>query len=254
MISAIRNIALIGSGNVANFFVHTFYQKGFNITQIVSRNAESGNQLATEVQAAYFPQYQADLPCDLIVVAVNDDTIHAVVAGINAPNTIVCHTAGAVSINELSKFSNRGILYPLQSIKGVKPLNQVPILYEAGNQETQKVLEQLLNVCGFLFAEADSEQRLKYHLAAVFANNFTNAMLAASEKIANENNLDLQILKPLIRHTFENALQNTASQSQTGPALRKDFDTMQKHLALLQGDETLVEVYKTLSNYIGNKL
>jgi predicted short-subunit dehydrogenase-like oxidoreductase (DUF2520 family) len=141
----------------------------------------------------------------------------------------------------------------LQSIKGVKPVSEVPVLIETCHQNTQDAIEQLLNTCGFVFQEADSEQRVKYHLAAVFANNFTNAILAASENFAEANHLDVRILKPLIRHTFENALQNSAAQSQTGPAIRNDQVTMQKHLDLLNGQEDLIEVYKTISRFIASK-
>ncbi len=253
MNSAIRNIALIGSGNVANFFAHVFHQKGFSISQIVSRNQESGKQLAASVDSKYYQEYNTDLNCDLLIIAVNDDTIQAVIDTMDLPQTIVCHTAGSVALEVLNKFSNRGIIYPLQSIKGVKPVSEVPLLIETSNQNTQSSIEQLLNTCGFLFKQADSEQRAKYHLAAVFANNFTNAILAASEKIVEANNLDVQFLKPLIRHTFENALQNSASHSQTGPAIRKDQVSMQKHLSLLEGQEDLVEVYKTLSKFIASK-
>jgi predicted short-subunit dehydrogenase-like oxidoreductase (DUF2520 family) len=253
MNNAIRNIALIGSGNVANFFAHVFHQKGFSITQVVSRNPESGKQLAASVNSNYFPEYNSDLKCDLLIIAVNDDTIQAVIETLNLPQTIVCHTAGSVALDVLGKFSNRGIIYPLQSIKGVKPVSEVPLLIETSGNGTQTAIEQLLNSCGFLFKQADSEQRSKYHLAAVFANNFTNAILAASEKIVEANDLDVQFLKPLIRHTFENALQNSASQSQTGPAIRKDQVSMQKHLSLLEGQDDLVEVYKTLSKFIASK-
>ena len=253
MSSSIRNIALVGSGNVANFFAHVFHQKGFVITQIVSRNQESGKQLAASVHAQYAQEYNVELTCDLLIVAVNDDTIQSVIEALDLPNTIVCHTAGSVSLEVLGKFPNRGIIYPLQSIKGVKPVSEVPLLIETSSQNTQTSIEQLLNTCGFLFKQADSEQRAKYHLAAVFANNFTNAILAASEKIVEANNLDVQFLKPLIRHTFENALQNSASHSQTGPAIRNDQVSMEKHISLLQGQDDLVQVYKTLSQFIASK-
>jgi predicted short-subunit dehydrogenase-like oxidoreductase (DUF2520 family) len=253
MSGAIRNIALIGSGNVANFFAHVFHQKGFAITQIVSRNQDSGESLANSVASKYFNEYNTELKADLLIVAVNDDTIQSVVENLGLHQTIVCHTAGSVALDVLGKFSKRGIIYPLQSIKGVKPVSDVPLLIETKGEDTQIAIEQLLNTCGFLFKQADSEQRSRYHLAAVFANNFTNAILAASEKIVEANHLDVQFLKPLIRHTFENALQNSASQSQTGPAIRKDQVSMQKHLSLLKGQDDLVEVYKTLSQFIAAK-
>ena len=142
--------------------------------------------MAASVEAKYYSEYNSDLNCDLLIIAVNDDTIQAVIDTMDLPQTIVCHTAGSVALKVLNKFSNRGIVYPLQSIKGVKPVSEVPLLIETSNQNTQTSIEQLLNTCGFLFKQADSEQRAKYHLAAVFANNFTNAILAASEKIVEK--------------------------------------------------------------------
>jgi hypothetical protein len=42
----------------------------------------------------------------------------------------------------------------------------------------------------------NSRQRLMVHLAAVFANNFSNAQYAIAEMILKENNLSFDLLRP----------------------------------------------------------
>lgn len=254
MISQIQHISIVGSGNVARFIAHALFQKGFQIAQIISRNPDNAKELAEQVGAAHGNRLDEALDCDLLILAVNDDTIHALVEQVRLKQVIVCHTAGAVGIDALRQFEQSGILYPLQSIKGPKAIDEVPFLLEASDLATEKTLSQFLNQVGLIFRVANSEQRLRYHLAAVFANNFTNAVISASEKIVRDYQLDFEILKPLIRHTFENALKNSASQSQTGPALRNDLETMQKHLDLIKDHKELVDLYQTISNYIVKQL
>lgn len=246
----IRNITLIGSGNVAEFFGRQFLANGLNIVELVSRNAEKGKALADLLQTKYSEAYQTKEISDLVLIAVNDDSIAEVAEKLPYQKGLVCHTAGAVSIDVLKRFERRGILYPLQSLREWRNKEEVPLLIETALKEDETALIKLVSDCGFTSEAADSEKRMYYHLAAVFANNFSNAMLAVSEKISRQHGLNHRILQPLIRKTMENALNFTAEQSQTGPAIREDIKTMQKHLSLLENDQMLNLVYNTISELI----
>lgn len=250
MNTSIRNIVLIGSGNIADFFGTVFAGHGYRILQVISRNPETGKALADKLGADYSAQYHIAETADLILIAVNDDAISAVAEAINISTAMVCHCAGAVDIDVLKRFDRRGVVYPLQSMKGHLPVSEVPLLTEASETNSLTELEQLLSACGFTCFTTPSSRRLYYHLAAVFANNFSNAMLSASESIENTYGLDADVFKPLIRRTFENALLNTAHSSQTGPAIRQDKATMQKHLDLLKVHPTLHDLYQSVSGFI----
>lgn len=253
MNTGIRNIVLIGSGNIAEFFGGIFLQHGCRILQVISRNPDTGQALAHRLGADYSPLYHIHTEADLVLIAVNDDAIPAVAEAIDMRNAIVCHCAGAVDLDVLKRFERRAVIYPLQSMKGTLPVSEVPLLTEASTENSLSEIEQFLLACGFTTYRTPSSQRQYYHLAAVFANNFSNAMLTASETISKTYSLDADVFKPLIRRTFENALLNTAHLSQTGPAVRQDKATMQKHLALLDDHEALQNLYQAVSGFIAEQ-
>ena len=98
---------------------------------------------------------------------------------------------------------------------------------------------------------ADSARRAKIHLAAVFACNFANHMYVLGEQIARSAGLDFGVLKPLVRETAEKALDAASpADVQTGPAVRHDLATQERHLRLLGDDMQLKEIYTTISQHI----
>ena len=65
-----------------------------------------------------------------------------------------------------------------------------------------------------------------------------------------EHHLSFDLLKPLIMETAEKVQGALPVDVQTGPALRNDEVTMQRHLDLIKDAPTLTQVYETLSNSI----
>jgi predicted short-subunit dehydrogenase-like oxidoreductase (DUF2520 family) len=95
-----------------------------------------------------------------------------------------------------------------------------------------------------------SEERKALHVAAVFASNFTNHMLAISKDIMQQNGLDYDWLKPLILETIQKSLSLDPESAQTGPAKRGDLEILDKHLEFLKDDEAVAEIYKIVSQHI----
>ena len=76
-------------------------------------------------------------------------------------------------------------------------------------------------------------------------------MYALGERIVRDAGLDFGVLKPLIMETARKACDAPSpSDVQTGPAVRGDLATQQRHLDLLGGDENLQEIYKLISKEI----
>jgi predicted short-subunit dehydrogenase-like oxidoreductase (DUF2520 family) len=98
--------------------------------------------------------------------------------------------------------------------------------------------------------EANDETRVKLHLAAVMVNNFTNHLYALIEKYCKDENLDFYLLQPLIRETASRLETISPAKSQTGPAIRGDYTTIEKHLALLNKYPQLKKVYELFSESI----
>ena len=81
--------------------------------------------------------------------------------------------------------------------------------------------------------EADDDTRLKYHLAATMVNNFTNYLFAQAESFCKKENISFAVLQPLMEETVIRLRNISPHETQTGPAIRNDLDTLKKHRELL---------------------
>ena len=97
---------------------------------------------------------------------------------------------------------------------------------------------------------AVSEERLKLHVAAVIVNNFTNHLYALAEKYCQKEGLNFHQLLPLIEETTKRLKTTSPIDAMTGPALRHDQDTIQKHLELLAKHPQLQKIYRLLTESI----
>ena len=245
-----KSITLIGSGNLATHLGLTLKKQGFIITQVFSRKKNNALQLAKKLNSEYTDNINHLISSDLMILCIKDDAIKSILTKIKTENII--HTSGTLNINIFQKkFKNYGIIYPLQTFKkNIKTnFSNVPICIEANNIEFQKKLIKLSNKISNKVYEINSSQRKKIHLAAVFACNFSNHMYAIAEEILKEDNIDKSILLPLIKETAKKVEKKNAKEMQTGPAIRKDTETIKEHLNSLN-NLSYKKIYKLISSNI----
>ena len=99
-----------------------------------------------------------------------------------------------------------------------------------------------------------SPQRLRLHVAAVFANNFTNHLLGIADALLAEAQLPAGLLTPLVRETVDKALTNSPFAVQTGPAVRRDAPTLAAHQDALAGHPAWLSLYELLTASIQQQL
>jgi len=249
-----RKISIIGSGNVATNLAHAFDRAGHDILQVISANSERAKQLANCFGAYYGNSISSvDLNADFIIICVNDESYFNVLEELpKGLNPIICHTSGPVSMDVISDYApNFGVFYPLQSLRKEKYIDflDVPIFIEGNSTNVRENLMNLADTISNKISEVSSVEREKYHLAAVFANNFTNLMYTLSHKYLEDESLDFQNLIPIIKETANRLADDKPESWQTGPAKRGDTAIMQKHIDMLE-DPRLKEIYKQLSDYI----
>lgn len=179
-----------------------------------------------------------DSTADLTIIAVNDYAIQEVASKLPGDLPLV-HTSGFTSMDVLYRFAVHGVFYPLQTISKdrINQLTEVPILLESSDDDFLSDLDELARKISNNVNEMDSDQRQYVHLAAVFANNFTNYMLDISDKILKEVFKDIKLFEPLLKETIAKAIKYGPSRSQTGPAMRGDENTMNAHLELLENED-----------------
>ena len=98
--------------------------------------------------------------------------------------------------------------------------------------------------------EIDDDKRLAIHIAAVFANNFTNHLFSVSQMVLEKSGLSFEIFKPLINETVRKIQNHEPLNVQTGPAVRHDERTIEQHLQFLKEDGRFADLYKILSDDI----
>ena len=99
---------------------------------------------------------------------------------------------------------------------------------------------------------ADSARRAAIHLSGVFACNFANHMYALSAHLLEKHGLPFDAMLPLIDETARKVHGLHPRNAQTGPAVRKDGNVMNKHLEMLVEEPELREIYKMISYSISH--
>ena len=74
-------------------------------------------------------------------------------------------------------------------------------------------------------------------------------MYAIAQDLLKKSDLDFEILKPLIAETANKIRQHSPKSVQTGPAKRRDIQTIENHIDLLE-DEGLKRLYRLVTNNI----
>ena len=247
-------VVIIGSGNTATVLGKLLKENGFHIIQIISRNIKHAETLANALNcsASDFSS-PIDENADIYLIAVSDKGIHEVVNYMPKNNKLILHSAGSVSINVLENATNKfGVLYPLQSLrKEIDVIPEIPFLVDGNNQEVVEMIMQIGKKISNQVAIANDEMRLKLHLSAVMVNNFTNHLYTMAADYCKKEQLEFDLLKPLIFETA-NRLKNVhPNDVQTGPAIRNDSDTIEQHEKLLENYPELKALYVYFTKQIG---
>jgi len=249
----VRKVVFIGAGNVSTSLAYAFSNAGWSIAQVYSRTINSASALADLYSSnAINSLSEIEYSADLYIIAVPDSSISEIVDLIPSVNGVVVHTSGSTPLSVLSKLKSRGIgvFYPFQTFSRsrIVDLSNVPIFVEAGSDEVLNFLTSIGNELSHNVNYLSSEKRLLLHLSGVFACNFTNHILALTYRLANENGIDFKVLQPLVEETVVKAFTANPKDVQTGPAIRNDISTMNKHSELLGNfDEQLQRIYNELS-------
>jgi predicted short-subunit dehydrogenase-like oxidoreductase (DUF2520 family) len=248
------DIVIIGSGNVAAVLGRKLQAAGHKIVQVVSRNATAASELAYEwdtESANYMSLLNRN--ADAYIIAVSDNAIEEIAGDLKLPGKVVAHTAGSVSKEILKNVTNHyGVFYPLQSIrKEVSHLPDIPIFYEGSDDKASTILRNLAESISYKQPlAAGTQDRMKLHVAAVVVNNFTNHLYALAEQYCKKEGIDFRQLLPLIEETVDRLKTNSPADTLTGPAIRRDQPTIQKHLEILKDHPHLQKIYQVMTESI----
>ena len=248
------NICMIGAGNLATQLSLTLSDKGHQVLQVFSQTEKRAKDLASALKCSFTTDPNALVAnADLYIIAIKDQAIESFIQSREWGSSLVVHTAGSISMDVFAgNCKNYGVFYPFQTFSIDKRVNfqNIPMCLEASSEANLKILSNLASTLSDNIKFYNSAQRQQIHLASAFVCNFVNHLYAIGKDLAEEKGIDFEILKPLILETATKGVLKAPKSVQTGPAARKDYLVMDKHLAMLDQHPDLQIIYKQLSERI----
>lgn len=248
-----EHICLIGTGKLSRQLAKKLSLFRGKPVYIWGRNLEIAAQIAREFELIHlkdlslFPENCAAIFC------VSDHAIEPLASKLNGIAAYMVHLSGTQSIHVLTKnTSNAAVMWPVQSFSSQSHIewNRIPLILEVSNSDANEWLMELVNTLEGRPIFLEEESRKKLHLAAVVSNNFINHLLVLTETWCIDNNLDFQLLLPIISQSISNLSEQSPAELQTGPASRNDQTILHVHMEMLQKHAQLKEVYSLMSSQI----
>jgi predicted short-subunit dehydrogenase-like oxidoreductase (DUF2520 family) len=179
---------------------------------------------------------------ELQLLCVPDRAIADVAQAIE-PGPWVAHVSGGTPLDALAPHMLRFSVHPLQTLTLSRGPEQLDGAWGAVTAETAEGHSRALWLAETLglqpFALADDSRAL-YHAGASIASNFLVTLYRAAAQLFEQADAPPAALIPLMERTIENGFELT------GPIARGDWETVDRHLAALQGDE-LEPLYRALA-------
>jgi predicted short-subunit dehydrogenase-like oxidoreductase (DUF2520 family) len=245
----ISSVILIGSGNVARNLANAFLKSNVRISGVWSRNAEHAREMAETTNAPIIiPESIRSNTADLVLLCISDSAIPEIAERI-APEVRIAHTSGAFDQKELG-LPQLAVFYPLQTFTRSRliAIHSVPLLIEAIDTSFENELVELANKLSSTVRRCSASDRKKIHVSAVWINNFVNHMIQKAKEFADSNNIEFDLLGPLLKETVQKALELGPYEAQTGPAIRNDLKTIEQHLELMNDKDR--ELYRAITKSI----
>jgi predicted short-subunit dehydrogenase-like oxidoreductase (DUF2520 family) len=242
-------VGVIGAGRVGAILGAALAAAGHHVVAASGVSAAAKHRIATLLpQARNLPADQVAREAhDLLIIAVPDDALAAVVAGLAGtgslhPGQVVAHTSGAHGL---------GVLEPARAV-GARPLALHPAMTFTGTPadlarledgisfgvtappELAVIAHDLVDDLHGQLEWIDEEDRPLYHAALAHgANHLVTLVNEAADRLRDAGVTHPEkVLAPLLRAALENALAG-GDAALTGPVSRGDAGTVAKHVAAL---------------------
>ena len=234
-------LGIIGGGRAAWAFGSTWQRIGWPLAGIALR---SNSPIASRLDTQKRSVDELASESELILIAVSDRAIAEVAASILQTKAIIFHPSGILT-------SLRGgfSLHPLKALPPVgepSDLRDALLVFEGAHREIAK---RIADAAGARLAEIAPQQKVLYHAAAVFGSNYVAALLDIAEELIGIDHAR-DDLAALAQSAIDNWLAHSDARRFTGPAARGDREVIERHLAALQGNPRLAELYKLLAERI----
>jgi predicted short-subunit dehydrogenase-like oxidoreductase (DUF2520 family) len=246
------SVAIIGAGALGTVLARRLAERGYDVAAVFSRTEATARRLAEQVGAPMAGTDLADLPPEirLVFCCVPDDAIAAVARRLATAQSawsgrIVAHTSGALTASILAPLKEQGAavlsFHPLQTFQVESAPGVLQDIYIGVEGDTEAVDQgrRLARDLGARPVTLTAEAKMRYHLAAAVASNYTVTLMALVNEVLASVGLSRQkslaLVRPLVEGTWQNLQRHLPEDALTGPIARGDRATVQGHLDALTG-------------------
>jgi predicted short-subunit dehydrogenase-like oxidoreductase (DUF2520 family) len=257
-------IAIVGAGSLGSALAVSLRGAGYRVPQIVSRPAAASRRrarrLAKIVQARVAVIDSFDNDVDLVWLCVPDRAIRNCARFLarrgDWKGKFVFHSSGALGSTELVSLERRGAkvasVHPMMTFVAGEPpvLKGVPFAVE-GDAAAVRLAKRITRNLGGQPFSIQRNRKVAYHTWGSFASPLLISLLAATERVAGEAGVSRSSARkrmlPILRQTLANYLSYGAARAFSGPIIRGDAATVEKHLTTLRVIPDVKRVYMALA-------
>ena len=255
-----KKISIVGSGNLCWHLLKLLHDKKPIQLTVYARNASELGELLGEFPGITVHALTKDIIIEgeLIVFAIKDDALESMKNSSIEFGAYLIHLSGARSLQSIASIPCAGsaVVYPFQTFSKGRPVHwrQIPIFVEGSSPTVEEQLMAFLSELKLTATRADLETRKQVHLCGVLVNNFPYYLFNQALALMESKGLDKKMLSPIMTETVSKFLElEDPATGQSGPASRKDFKTIGKHLELLEKIPNLKSAYEELTKAIINR-
>ncbi|MBV8477092.1 MAG: DUF2520 domain-containing protein [Acidobacteria bacterium] len=265
------DIAIVGTGSLGSALALSLRRAGYPIVTLISRGSASSlrraGRLARRVGARVSSIRAPILSARIFWLCVPDQDISScaemLAAAGNWKGKVALHASGALASSELRALKTRraavASAHPLMTfVADAKPLpTGVPFALE-GDVAAVRAARQIVRDLGghpFLIGKAEKPA---YHAWGAFTSPLLVATLATAEQVALRAGIGRKLarrrMRPIVRQTIHNYFEKGPAEAFSGPLIRGDAATVEKHLKSLQQVPHARRVYRALAEAALNNL
>jgi predicted short-subunit dehydrogenase-like oxidoreductase (DUF2520 family) len=256
-------IAIVGAGNLASALAVSLDRAGYRIEAVIvgsrSSSLTKARRLAKQVNARSVVDWSR-FRADVVWFCVPDSEIaRAARSGadkIDWSGKVALHSSGALSSDELAVLRKRGArvasIHPMMTfVRGCRPpFAAVPFAIE-GDPAAVRVARRIVGDLGGVSHAIRKSDKAAYHAWGTFASPLFTALLATSESVALLAGVKRKAARrrmiPILLQTLANYATSDAEGAFSGPIVRGDLETVQRHLRVLRKIPPAAAVYVALA-------
>lgn len=255
-------LGIIGGGRAAWAFGSAWIGSGEELSGVALRSSSS-SPVASRLGSRLVTESELARTSELILIAVSDQALPEVIGQLlplTATSLPLLHASGSLT-SEIFQGRPMGFsLHPLRSLPPVgEPIDMDgTLLTFEGPPATRELARTIVSKFKGRFLELDAQDKPLYHAAAVLSSNDVAVLLDMALATVRDAGVDSHGLKKsfgdLAHSAIDNWVGHSGSSRFTGPVMRGDRATIQRHLDVLSRWPEREVVYRLLAIELARRM